>query len=52
MQDRGRDLNLLHAYENLPEDPQLKPRRVRETRTDSGGGWITLKLLCDGRDVT
>lgn len=50
--DRSRHLKLLSASGNLLESPKLKPKRVGERRTDSGGGWIMLKLLCDGRDVT
>jgi len=46
------DLKLLHASENLLEGPTLEPRRIGETSTDSGGGWITLKLFCDGHEVT
>lgn len=48
---RSRDLRLLRASGSLPECPKLKPRRVGEMSTDSGGGWITPKLLCDGRDA-
>lgn len=50
--DRSRDLKLLCASENLLEGPKLKPKRVGEMSSDSGGGWITLKLSCDGHDVT
>lgn len=52
--DRSRDLKLLCASENLLEDPKLKLKRVGEMSTHSGGGggWIMLKLLCDGHDVT